>query len=35
MHLSAWLDDWVAVPPDEDLFYEKLQERSAGSRAGV
>ncbi len=35
MHLSAWLDDWVTVPPDEDLFYEKLRERGAGSGAGA
>ena len=34
MHLSAWLDDWVPVPPDEDLFLEKLQERRAASAAG-
>jgi len=27
MHLSAWLDDWVDIPVDEDLFYEKLQEK--------
>ncbi len=27
MHLSAWTDDWVDLPIDEDLFYEKLQEK--------
>lgn len=27
MHLSAWTDSWVDIPLDEDLFYEKLQER--------
>jgi predicted dehydrogenase len=27
MHLSAWTDSWVDIPFDEDLFYEKLQER--------
>lgn len=27
MHLSAWLDDWVDLPMNEDLFYEKLQEK--------
>jgi hypothetical protein len=27
MHLSSWLDTWVDIPVDEDLFYEKLQER--------
>ena len=27
MHLSAWLDDWVELPIDEDLYYSKLQER--------
>ena len=27
MHLSAWTDDWVELPLDEDLFYEKLKER--------
>ncbi|NMO94873.1 Gfo/Idh/MocA family protein [Paenibacillus lemnae] len=26
MHLSTWLDDWVELPIDEDLYYEKLQE---------
>ena len=27
MHLSAWTDGWVELPIDEDLFYDKLQER--------
>ena len=27
MLLSTWLDDWVNIPVDEDLYYEKLQER--------
>lgn len=31
MHLSSWLDDWVELPIDEDLFYEKLQERIKNS----
>ena len=25
--LSAWTDNWVSIPVDEDLYYEKLQER--------
>lgn len=31
MHLSAWTDSWVELPVNEDLFYEKLQERIDGS----
>jgi predicted dehydrogenase len=31
MHLSAWTDDWVELPIDEDLYYEKLQERIQAS----
>jgi len=31
MYLSTWLDDWVEIPFDEDLFYEKLQERIKNS----
>jgi predicted dehydrogenase len=27
MHLSDWTDNWVELPIDEDLFYDKLQER--------
>ena len=32
MHLSTWLDDWVSLPIDEDLFYRKLQERVKTSK---
>jgi len=32
MHLSTWLDDWVDLPLDEDLFLEKLNERVAASK---
>ena len=31
MLLSAWLDDWVEIPVDEALYYEKLQERIQAS----
>jgi len=31
MHLSSWTDDWVELPIDEDLFYEKLKERIESS----
>jgi predicted dehydrogenase len=31
MHLSTWTDNWVDLPIDEDLFYEKLQERIKNS----
>lgn len=31
MHLSAWTDNWVDLPIDEDLFYEKLQEKIKNS----
>lgn len=27
MHLSAWTDDWVELPLNEELFYAKLQEK--------
>lgn len=27
MHLSAWTDNWVDLPVDEELFYKKLKER--------
>ncbi len=27
MHLSSWTDDWVDIPFDEDLFYNKLKEK--------
>jgi predicted dehydrogenase len=32
MLLSAWTDGWVTLPVDEELFYEKLQERIKTSR---
>ncbi len=31
MLLSAWQDDWVDLPVDEALYYEKLQERIRSS----
>lgn len=31
MHLSSWINDWVDIPVDENLFYEKLKERIAVS----
>ena len=31
MLLSAWSDDWVPVPPDEDLYFHHLQERIRSS----
>lgn len=31
MQLSTWIDDWVELPIDEDLYYEKLQEQIARS----
>ena len=31
MHLSSWTDNWVDLPINEDLFYEKLQERIKNS----
>lgn len=31
MHLSAWTDNWVNLPIDEDLYYDKLQERIRNS----
>lgn len=27
VYLSSWIDGWVEMPIDEDLFYEKLQEK--------
>ena len=27
IYLSTWLDDWVEIPVDEALFYEKLKEK--------
>lgn len=31
MHLSAWTDNWVELPINEELYYEKLQERIKAS----
>ncbi|WEG10947.1 Gfo/Idh/MocA family oxidoreductase [Pullulanibacillus sp. KACC 23026] len=31
MHLSAWTDEWVDLPFDENLYYEKLQEKIKNS----
>jgi predicted dehydrogenase len=31
MHLSAWTDDWVELPLDEDLFKAKLDEKIKNS----
>ena len=31
MLLSAWTDDWVDVPVDQDLYWEKLQEKIKAS----
>jgi predicted dehydrogenase len=31
MHLSSWTDDWVELPLDEELYYEKLQEQIRNS----
>ncbi|WP_426447277.1 Gfo/Idh/MocA family protein [Paenibacillus sp. S-38] len=31
MYLSAWTDNWVDLPIDEELFYTKLQEKIASS----
>jgi predicted dehydrogenase len=33
MLLSAWTDAWVDLPIDENLYYEKLQEKIKGSTA--
>jgi len=33
MYLSTWLDDWVEIPVDEDLFYSKLQEMIQKSKS--
>jgi len=32
MLLSAWLDDWVTLPIDDELFYKKLQEKIKDSK---
>ena len=37
MLLSTWTDNWVNLPIDEDLFYDKLQEQielSANAKRG-
>lgn len=31
IHLSSWIEDWATLPIDEDLYYEKLQEKIATS----
>lgn len=31
MLLSSWTDDWVNLPVDQDLYYEKLQEKIQNS----
>ncbi|MNO84632.1 Glucose--fructose oxidoreductase precursor [compost metagenome] len=31
MYLSAWTDNWVELPIDSDLFYEKLMEKVENS----
>ncbi|MCZ8520226.1 MULTISPECIES: Gfo/Idh/MocA family protein [Paenibacillus] len=31
MYLSSWTDNWVDLPIDEDLYYEKLQEKIGSS----
>ncbi len=32
MHLSSWTDSWVDFPLDENLFFEKLQQKIANSK---
>jgi len=32
MLLSTWINDWVKIPIDEDLFYEKLRDKIAISK---
>ena len=32
MHLSAWTDQMISLPPDEDLFLTELNKRRAVSR---
>ena len=29
--LSSWLDNWVELPVDPELYYEKLQEKIKNS----
>jgi predicted dehydrogenase len=31
MHLSAWTDNWVSIPVDEELYYQKLNEKIESS----
>jgi predicted dehydrogenase len=31
MYLSSWLDSWVTLPVDEELYHAKLQEKIQGS----
>ncbi|HLU22843.1 MAG TPA: Gfo/Idh/MocA family oxidoreductase [Bacillaceae bacterium] len=31
VYLSSWIDNWVEMPIDEDLFYEMLQEKIKNS----
>ena len=33
IHLSSWVDDWVTLPLDEDLYYNKLQEKIRSSES--
>ncbi|WP_409346048.1 Gfo/Idh/MocA family protein [Paenibacillus sp. MBLB4367] len=33
MQLSAWTDNWVDLPIDEDLYYEQLQDKIRSSEA--
>jgi len=35
MLLSSWLDDWVDIPVDRDLYFEKLQEKIQNSQQGA
>ena len=30
-YLSSWTDGWVEIPVDEDLYYDKLQEKIKNS----
>lgn len=32
MYLSSWTDDWVNLPIDDELFYEKLTEKIESSK---
>lgn len=31
MHLSTWLDNWVDIPVDEEVYIEQLEERNKSS----